>query len=269
MNIGTNIFDRDWDVLIILDACRYDLFEEYAPNHEVYSYFDDVQSIRSVASMTTNWLRRTFDDIPTNLLQNTHYVSGAGQSERCLDEGDFYQIDHVWKYALDPDYGQTQPEAITDAAISAIRTSSADQIIVHYTEPHAPFLHCVGKYESRGLEPGGTQNVWAGLENGIYDRNEIWDDYGQNLLRVLDEVEAIIRNSEGKIVVTSDHGNAMGEWGIYGHPANVPINVIRNVPWAETDGLGEHTYEVKGRGHMTTEAKTPSVEEHLQALGYV
>lgn len=34
----------------------------------------------------------------------------------------------------------------------------------------------------------------------------------------LDEVETVIENLLGKVVVTSDHGNGMGEWGVYAHP---------------------------------------------------
>lgn len=268
INFGTNIFDHDWDILIVLDACRYDLFEEFAPKHDVYENFSEVSSIRSIASMTPIWLRRTFENAPTDIVNRTHYVSGAGQSERCLNGFNLHQIDHVWKYAMDPETGQTKPEAITDAAIDAIRSSDAERVIVHYPDPHAPFLHCVGKYGSRGVERGDTQNVWTGLKEGRFDEEEVWTDYGQNLLRILDEVEIIVQDVEGSIVVTSDHGNAMGEWGVYGHPARVPIAAIRRVPWAETQGFGNYTYKIKGKENMATDAAEPSLEEHLQALGY-
>lgn len=265
---GENIFDKEWDVLLVLDACRYDLFEEFAPYHNVYQYFDTVSSVRSPASMTVIWLNRTFKNAPADLVKSTHYVSGAGQSERCLSEDKLHKIDHVWKYALDPDYGQTQPQAVTDATIDAIRNSSAERVIAHYTEPHAPFLHCVGKYDSKGKSDGGTQNVWKGLEQGKYDKKEVWEDYGKNLLRVLDEVKTIIENTDGKVVVTSDHGNAFGEWGIYGHPRYVPIKVLRSVPWVEANGCGEKTYEINGVEEMTTEEEEPTLNEHLEALGY-
>jgi hypothetical protein len=84
----------------------------------------------------------------------------------------------------------------------------------------------------------------------------------------LDEVETIVQDVEGDIVVTSDHGNAMGEWGVYGHPARVPIAAIRRVPWAETQGFGNYTYKIKGKENMATDAAEHSLEEHLQALGY-
>lgn len=45
----------------------------------------------------------------------------------------------------------------------------------------------------------------------------------KKLIRGLDEVEKIVRNSEGNIIIISDHGNALGEWGLYGHPGWAPI----------------------------------------------
>jgi len=267
ISFGTNIFEYDWDILIILDACRSDLFEEFAPKHESYDYFDEISSIWSVASMTPIWLRRTFHNAPEDMVKSTHYVTGAGQSERCLNKEDFHQIDHVWKYAMSQDYGQTKSGAITDAAIDAIRNSEAERIVIHYPEPHAPFLHCLGKYNSKSTETGRTQNVWEGLKERKFDKSEVWEDYGKNLLTVLDEVLTIIRNSEDAIVITSDHGNAIGEWGVYGHPARVPIKSIRKVPWIETKGTGKHIYEIKGKEEMSTGVES-SLEEHLQALGY-
>jgi hypothetical protein len=42
VNFGTNVYDHDWDVLILLDACRYDLFQEFAPGHDIYDRFGSV-----------------------------------------------------------------------------------------------------------------------------------------------------------------------------------------------------------------------------------
>ena len=266
LNFGTNIYERNWKILIVLDACRYDLFKEFAPEHDCYDWFSEVESIRSVASSTQIWLPRTFLTADRELVNKTHYISGVGQTKKHLPQDIFYQIDDVWEYANDPDYGQTNPEAITDAAIAAIRNSGASKFIIHYPEPHAPFHHCIGKYGAVGK----SQDVWnKSLADGEVDKSEVWDDYGQNLLMVLEEVEKIIRNSDGRIIVTSDHGNALGEWGFYGHPRHVPISSIRRVPWAETSGIGENNYEVKGKEKMTTEVENLSVEENLEALGYV
>lgn len=267
--IGTNIFNCEWDILIVLDACRYDLFAEFAPKHKVSKYFTNTSSIRSVASTTKQWLPRTLDNAPQDIVQSTHYISSTSYLERAVDKPDLHDINHVWKYAIDPETGMTKPEAVTDAAIDAVRNSTADRFVVHYLQPHAPFLHCPGKYDSLNNGSGNTQNVWDGLREGRYDKDEVWQDYGKNLHRGLDEVETIVRDCQGDIIITSDHGNAMGEFGVHGHPDNHFIDSVRKVPWAKASGLGEGDYEVKGEERMKTMEVARSVENHLHRLGYL
>lgn len=45
MGIGTNIFSKDWDLLIILDCCRVDALIELAPE---YDFIGEVNPIRTV-----------------------------------------------------------------------------------------------------------------------------------------------------------------------------------------------------------------------------
>lgn len=269
LNYGTTIYDRKWDVLILLDACRFDLFQEFAPQHDVFDRFESFEPVYSCASATPEWIEKTFVEGPRSLVSGTHYVSCTGFSTN-IDEDRLHQVDEVWRYAVDPSYGSTRPEAVTDAAIDAARNSDADRLVVHYVQPHAPFLHCVGKYDSQGDGgEGGTQNVWKGLREGRYDYDEVWEDYGQNLLRVLDEVETIVENVSGKVAITSDHGNAMGEWGMYGHPSYVPAPIIKRVPWVEAVGGESDEYDVQGVKSISTGLSEHDLQDNLSALGYV
>lgn len=269
--IGINFFDREWDVLIILDACRYDLFKEFAPKHDIYPQFETVSSAYSNASTTKHWLRRTFEAVPSDILEGTYFVGSGSYPEEILDVDAFHEVEVMYRYATDPRTGISRPEAITDAAIDAMRTGDASKFVVHHKQPHAPFLHCIGKYELSDGGAGKTQDVWEGLRRGRFDKKEVWKDYGKNLLRGLDEVETLARNTDNdtRIVVTSDHGNALGEFGVYGHPGHMPLPSIRRVPWVELDGLGIHDYEVKGKDAIATVSKEATAEENLEALGYL
>jgi hypothetical protein len=267
LNYGLNIFERDWDVLVILDACRYDLFREFAPRHPVYERFESVEPVYSCASATPEWIPKTFNHGNDDLVSRTHYVSCTGYST-LIEPDRLYQLDGVWSYAVDPEYGCTRPEAVTNAAIKAYRESDADRFVFHYLPPHSPFLHCPGRYDSTGREEGASQNIWRGLQSGKFDRDDIWRDYGQNLSFGLDEVETIVREVSGRVVVTSDHGNALGEWGLYGHPRSVPIPVIKRVPWAETTGEGKREYEIKSKAEIRTGLGEQDLNSHLEALGY-
>jgi hypothetical protein len=275
-NYGLNYFAEDWDHLVVLDACRYDLFAEFAPRHSAYGLIDAVDAVYSNASCTPVWLSRTIGGTPPATLAEVRYVS-CTPFITGVDTSHLADVEHVWRYAYDPDAGVTTPGAVTDAAIESYRADPSLRSVIHYVQPHAPFLHCVGKYDSRGDEDGGTQNIWHGLRDGTYDPADVWRDYGRNLLTVLDHVETLVRNLGGDVVVTSDHGNAFGEYGIYGHPRHVPIPPIRRVPWARTTGREDGSYEVRGVEEVSTgvgpeELKRGATDrrrdEQLEALGY-
>ncbi|WP_053772543.1 hypothetical protein [Halorubrum tropicale] len=88
-----------------------------------------------------------------------------------------------------------------------------------------------------------------------------------NLRLALDEIELLLENVEAEtVVITSDHGNALGEWLVYGHPPTMPMDCLRVVPWIETTAAdrGEYEPEIEpGVDHETDR------EEQLAALGYV
>ena len=62
-----NIMDEDWDVIIILDACRYDYFKKTYPKF----LKGKLKKVQSIASNTPGWLKKTFKDIYKNIV----YVS--------------------------------------------------------------------------------------------------------------------------------------------------------------------------------------------------
>lgn len=239
-NYGTNIFDRDWDLLVVLDACRYDLFATFVTQHSVYDHFDSVERTYSIASQTVDWLDRTFEGADRSLLAETLYVSDHDHIAMA-DSDLLYGGAPIPLTEQNSTGGVLRPESVTAEALRQFETSGAEKYIVHYIQPHAPFLHCAGKYDSTAYEGGSTLNVWNGIRDGKYDREEVWRDYGQNLLLVLDHVETLIENFEGTVAVTSDHGNAMGEFGLYGHPGREAAPSIRGVPWAIASGTGGET----------------------------
>jgi hypothetical protein len=271
MNYGIQPYDREWDVLIVLDACRHDLFENFAPEHPVYKRFQSVEPVYSCASASQEWLRKAFKNSRHNILSETHYITANGWAETELDKNQFGSIKHVWKWAHDPELGTVPPEPVTNQAILTYREQNPNRLIVHYMQPHAPFIHASGKYQSTNELPGegNSQNVWRGVQQRDLDADEVWADYGKNLLTVLDDVETIIKNVTGSVVVTADHGNAIGEWGIYGHPGYVPAPTLKRVPWAITKGEGYRTYEPDATAEFQDGSVDKNRKDHLAQLGYI
>ena len=65
----------------------------------------------------------------------------------------------------------------------------------------------------------------------LLDKEQLREDYRKNLEYVMDSVEKLGENLEGRTVVTSDHGNLIGEKGRYGHPGKKEHKALREVPW--------------------------------------
>ncbi len=263
---GTPIYDRDWDLLVVVDACRLDLMREVAPG---YGFVDEVRAVRSLDSMTLQWMRRNFVPEYGAEMAETAYVCGNPFSAEALDADEFRALDEVWRYVWE-DPGTVPPRAITDRTVAAAREHDPDRIVAHYMQPHCPFLSRPEMTRGKRLDRFGDQeweDVWQKLRAGRVGREEVWAGYRENLELAMDDVELLLANVDAdRAVITSDHGNALGEWFVYGHPPGMPMDCLRVVPWIETTAVDRGTHE------PTTEAESGTETDRaaqLAALGYV
>ncbi|MGB9962432.1 sulfatase-like hydrolase/transferase [Halobacterium sp. MBLA0001] len=147
-----------------------------------------------------------------------------------------------------------------------------DQIVVHYMQPHAPFFDHAELYDGydQGFGDGGTpdqsKDVWDQIRYGDASRKEIWTAYRHNLEVLLEEVDLLKRSCDADIVLTSDHGNGLGESGVYGHPRGIPTGEVRNVPWVRIDGKGNSDYTPKE--DFAERSHSANARDRLSALGY-
>jgi len=263
---GTPVYDREWELLIILDACRLDLIQEV---QDSYPFLGNMSTFRSLDSTTAYWMRKNFTDEYRAEMANTIYICGNPFSDSELNGEQFQQLSEVWQRAwIDP--GTVPPRAITDEAIRVMREKSAERVIAHYMQPHCPFIPRPELSRGKELERFGNQqwkDVWERLRDGDLSLEEVWEGYRRNLELVLDDVELLLRSVDADtVVVSSDHGNATGKWGVYGHPPNMPHDCLWNVPWIETVATDDGEYEPEAEPESTVDA---SREEQLKALGYV
>ena len=60
---------------------------------------------------------------------------------------------------------------------------------------------------------------------------------------MLDDVEQLLDNIDAdRVVISANHGEAFGEYGVYGRPIGALHPYVRNVPWAITTASGSGTY---------------------------
>jgi len=260
---GTNVYERDWDLLVVLDACRVDLLRSVA---DEYPFLGDVQRVESVGSMSKEWMAKTFTEEYAAEMADTAYVTSNVFSERMLSAESFGTLEEVWRYGWDDDADTVPPRPVTDAAIRAAREGDAGRLIVHYVQPHHPFLGFDWESDAAAFGPALADTELDALRKGKLDFETFWAAYRENLRRVLDDVALLLSNVDAdRVAITADHGDALGEWGIYDHPVGCLHPAVRTVPWVTTSATDRGTYE-PDTGRPDDD---PDVEKRLQALGYV
>lgn len=265
-NVGTPVWERQWDVLLVLDACRVDLLRDVAGEYSFLGGPDAVGTHWSVASKSNDWLRRTFSSEYEDAIGETAYVTGNPFTAKVQLEAEPAVLDEVWRYGWDEDLSTIPARPLTDRAISTWRTEEVSRMIVHYMQPHGPFVHDpdLGSYGDPEDFGEGFGDLWGRAGEDI-STDAIWAAYRDNLRYVLDDVELLLDNlATDRVVITADHGNAIGEFGVYGHPRDMLLPSIRRVPWVRTSGGDTADY----RPQTERDAVSTEVEDRLRHLGY-
>jgi hypothetical protein len=273
----TRVMSEDWDTLVMLDACRFDLFRDR-------NWLDGFLDYRvSLGSTSEEFLERNFAG---ETFHDTVYVNANPYVPQLnLDDGRFHAVIDLLE-EWDEDLQTVLPETVADAAIEAHREFPNKRHIVHFMQPHVPFIGETGR--ELGMQGWPTEldgsldgeTIWQHLrehppdsEAGL-DLDTVWTAYRENLDIALDQVERLLDHVDGLTVVTSDHGNLVGErlWPIptkrmYGHPLGVYHPNLVKVPWfrVETGDRRTVVEEEPLRGDAVDEAV---IEDRLRALGY-
>lgn len=258
---GRNVLDEPWDLLVVLDGCRHDLMTETAG---AYDYVESVEPFTSLAGGSLSWMRRTFAS--TRDVSDVAYVTANPFSDTALDPARFAAFDEVWRTAWDDTLGTVRAQAVTKHAVDGLRHADADRAIVHYMQPHHPFVPApVAAGINRDDPSDHDTTVWERLRHGTISRERAWRGYRDNLEYVMNEVATLLENVDApQTVITADHGNALGEWGIYGH-GDYPISALRRVPWCTATATDERTLTPEVDRSATG---GPSVADRLRDLGY-
>lgn len=262
------IMEEDWDNLLILDACRFDLFRD------THTLPGELRPVRSAGSKTGEFLHANFGD---DLFPDTVYISANPQIQLHGLENQFHDCVRLWETDWNDALDTVHPESVVERAIEYQDTYPSKRLIVHFVQPHYPFIGELGRQIDHGEMIGdgliknerSHRTIWEQLENGDIDRNTVWAAYRENLALTLPHVQELLSHLVGKSVVTSDHGNAMGEWRIYGHPFGKHIAPLVKVPWLVVhDGDRKGIQSGTAGGRLADTGDTETMEDRLEALGY-
>lgn len=261
-NPGTHIYEREWDILLVLDACRADMMHRIGPEFG----FDDIETVWSIANMSDRWMERTFTEEYADAIQETAYITGNPFSAG-HDLGVGY-LEEIWRTEWEDELNGVPARPLTDRAIRVWQDEEPERMIVHYMQPHFPSVPHpdVGEFGDLDSFGKGWDTVWTDAGEEI-PWDTVWEAYDANLRYVLEEVNLLLDNVEAdQVSITADHGNSMGTLGVRGHPKDVLLPEIRRVPWIDTSGHGTGNYEPSTEFEPSD--SEDNVEERLEALGY-
>jgi len=266
-NKGTFIMDEDWDNLIILDGCRYDTFIEVTGINCEYRI--------SRGSCTPRFLLENFAG---GKFEDTIYVSANPYIY--LIKNKLHKVINVWKFGWNDELGTVLPETMVEYALKIEKRYSDKRLIIHFMQPHFPYINDSEFILYRQRDPEEfiknplhiiftnydslhkPFNPFAEIEKGNLEITRVYEAYKRNLEIVIPHAFYLAKKLKGKTVITSDHGEAFGEWAypfpirVFGHPPYIHIPALVKVPWLVFDkkkrkNIKESGEEEKLRAHIT------------------
>lgn len=261
---GTDIFaHEDWDNLIILDACRYDAF-----NHQI-TMAGTLEKRTSRGGMSPEFVRGNFSN---KRLYDVVYISANEWFAQLQDEINAevhrfvnLQIDH-----LDLADVSVRPETVTEQALRIAEEYPDKRLIVHYMQPHQPYIGPTGQ-EHFELSPGLIET----LRKSDHITDELlWRAYRENLDIVLNHAEELVSELTGKTVITSDHGELLGERVFpipvktYGHFDGLYVDELLDVPWFVCEYSERKRVRPEAPVADEEDMDADAVKDRLRQLGY-
>lgn len=228
----TLLKDIDWENLIIIDACRYDTFHQFLPesehiispgsrsesfieaNFSESSEFDEVVCITANPYFDPDLFEKVTGEKPDQLFHSV------------------YPTYRKWDKKLDT----VLPSQIIEDVKKAEREYPKKKKLIYLMQPHAPFID--DKPIGKGYRHVFDKNVSRNIIHDVWDKrllNRISHDtvverYENNVKLAIDTCIKINNILAGETTITSDHGNLLGENGLYGHKLEIKTSALRKVP---------------------------------------
>jgi hypothetical protein len=179
INQSELIHSRDWDILFIIDACRYDIFK--AIYKDVFGERGTLIETSSPTTFSLGWFIETFHDKPkldVCFIACDYEVNSKGISNKKIyDRGKrkkyghvkfdardcFSEIIDLWDFGLDKELGVVTPERLCEEVSQQVKLGK--RVIGNFWQVHDPYLF----YSEHGLfEPDNTQDKYQ-RENYRYN----------------------------------------------------------------------------------------------------
>jgi len=235
-----------WDNLIVLDACRFDVF------HKFNDIPGRLSKIISAGTHTSDWVTKNFSgrDMKDVVYTSASPFGSYYYLHKAIGSIPFYKIVEVWKDGWSEELNTVHPSAVNEASLDSLVYYPQKRHLIHYLQPHHPFIGNA-KIAGKGLSAARDRilgqkltrtnpHVWDMLRENIVSTDQVWRAYIANLRLVLNYVKRLLPNLAGKTCITSDHGNSFGRFNLfYGHTSEIYLPELLEVPWLEVQAMKE------------------------------
>lgn len=271
---GTDVFEEDWDNLILLDACRYDLLSEYEFNEGRVEWRWSGGS-HSKEFLEYNVAGKMLDDVVW--ITANPWVSTYSEN--------IFRVVNLWDTGWDKEHQTVLPETMETEARRVASEYSNKRIVVHFMQPHYPFIGETGQsklpqhrtFTGDGIikaDDDTGMDIWEQLKAGFVERDVVWQAYQENLERVLPAARRLVHDLYGKSVLSADHGNEFGglsspiPYRLYGHPSGYRTKNLIKVPWVVIEDKERRSIN-PGQIEAQKKSQSTGMSEKLSSLGYI
>ena len=298
---GINIMEEDWDNLIILDSCRYDKFElineldgdldwkisKASHSKEFYKENFPSEEYHDVVYATAN-------PYGIAICGNKFHESVSTFSGDITYDFQKQRVDTVTtengEILLDRHVKNLLPGHLTNMAIELYDRNPNKKLIVHYMQPHKPYLSTYAEMLRKKLmqdnnvafdrfmtvdqinnsDKNVIRDLMHAAMSNIISPQELNKLYDQNLRIVLDHVEYLLSHIQGKTVITADHGELLGELRggqRFNHHEKLYCQELRKIPFHTLQiGKRRQTWEEKPKKKFIRDIS--DLNNQLSLLGY-
>ncbi|MHA1627094.1 MAG: hypothetical protein ACTSYT_04350 [Candidatus Asgardarchaeia archaeon] len=184
----------------------------------------------SPASCTFDWLKKVFPDHYDFTYVSAHpAVNSKGISVRGYKATKhFRHIVDVWDYGWDGNLRTVPPLSVNEAVLNNL----ADRMLVHYVQPHGPYIGATKLPLPKSPGRAPEEFIVEKVKEGEISLEKFRRAYRDNLRFCLEYVKRLIyRLPHEHIIITSDYGELLGEYGLFLHPPKLCTSILRKVPW--------------------------------------
>ena len=242
-----------WDYLLILDACRYDIFKEIVEEKKLKGKLTE---FNTRTPHTPFWYRKYWGHNKNNInlisANPQPFYNGTWYAHRNFKYSKW--VDPALKFTKkcltkwNHPSGIFYPHVLIDFVEKYKKPN--ERHLIHFIPPHLPYIGPKGLnlLKKLGLKVEGNRHIYDDLQ--IYGRKNNWkklrECYKDSLSTTIDIIYERINVFNNKIVISADHSELIGDpkfdnTGKYDH-SRVRINknpeewkLLCTVPWFEVE----------------------------------